>query len=142
MKKTLISLLALPAIMFYGQAFANISVAQEKAIAKYYVNHPHKTKVSFEAERKDLERQIVENNAQQVATLNEIGTIVNGIGDHAVPKSMPVRYHDLNCELRVLGVKLATLNYTNPKFRNQKSEEFAVTQLKKAFDECVPIDYK
>ena len=142
MKRIILSLLTLSPLMFYGQAFANISVAQEKDIAKYYVNNPHKTKASFEKERKELEQKIVKNNAEQVATLNEIGTIVNGIGEHAVPKSMPVRYHDLNCELRVLGVKLATLNHTNPKFRNQASEKLAVIQLKKAFDECAPISYK
>lgn len=142
MKLIILNLLTLTPLMFYGQAFANISVAQEKAIAKYYANNLHKTKASFENERKDLENKIVKNAAQQVATLNEIGTIVNGIGEQAVPQSMSVRYHDLNCELRVLGVKLATLNHTNPKFRNQASEELAVIQLKKAFDECAPIGYK
>jgi hypothetical protein len=142
MKLIILNLLTLTPLMFYGQAFANISVAQEKAIAKYYANNLHKTKASFENERKDLENKIVKNAAQQVATLNEIGTIVNGIGEQAVPQSMSVRYHDLNCELRVLGVKLATLNYTNPKFRNQASEDFAVTQFKRAFEECAPIGYE
>lgn len=128
-------------MILYGNSYANLTMSQERDIAKHYINNPHKTKVSFEKERNELQSKIVKNNAEQVATINEIGIIVNGIGEHAVPKSLPYRYHKLNCELRELGVKLATLNHTNPKYRDQNSEDFAVSQLKKAFEECPPEDY-
>lgn len=128
-------------LIFSGLAHANISVNDEKAIAKYYVYNPHKTKASFEKERKELENKIVKNNTEQVATINEIGIIVNGIGEHAVPKSLTYRYYDLNCDLRELGIKLVTLNATNPKYANKASEKLGVIQINKAFEECEPEGY-
>ena len=125
----------------YSSAHANLSEAEETQIAKYYLSNPFKSKASFEKKKNELEEKIILNKADQVATLKEIGIIINGIGEHAVPKSFESRYYRMNCDLRELAVRLIAINSANPQYSDKLSLRHGYTQAEIAFKICKPEDY-
>ncbi|WP_368570921.1 hypothetical protein [Acinetobacter haemolyticus] len=136
------SIICFLGLIVCSSPYANLTEAEEAQIIKYYKNNTFKSRTEFEKKRMDLEKKIIDNKADQMATLKEIGIIINGIGEHAVPKSFENRYYRMNCDLRELALRLIAINSSNPKYLDKLSLQHGYTQAKIAFEVCRPEDYK